>query len=64
MESGRTAQPDDQGAGTREGLPAVEQLIADGLNINITLLFGLPRYQEVAEAYLAGLESLVDNGKG
>jgi len=50
--------------GTREGLPAVEQLIADGLNINITLLFGLPRYQEVAEAYLAGLESLVDNGKG
>ncbi len=42
--------------GTREGLPAIEQLISDGINVNITLLFGLPRYQKVAEAYLAGLE--------
>jgi transaldolase len=49
--------------GTAEGLPAIEKLIAEGLNINITLLFGLPRYQQVAEAYLAGLESLVDHGK-
>jgi transaldolase len=49
--------------GTKEGLPAIEQLIAEGLNINITLLFGIPRYQEVAEAYLAGLESLVEHGK-
>jgi transaldolase len=49
--------------GTEEGLPAIERLIAEGLNINITLLFGLPRYQQVAEAYLAGLESLVDHGK-
>jgi transaldolase len=49
--------------GTKEGLPAIEQLVAEGLNINITLLFGLPRYQEVAEAYLAGLESLVEHGK-
>ncbi len=49
--------------GTQEGLPAIEQLIAEGLNINITLLFGLPRYQQVAEAYQAGLESLVEHGK-
>jgi transaldolase len=43
---------------TREGLPAIQQLIGDGINVNITLLFGLPRYQEVAEAYLSGLEML------
>jgi transaldolase len=49
--------------GTQEGLPAIEQLIAEGLNINITLLFGIPRYQQVAEAYLAGLESLMEHGK-
>ncbi len=49
--------------GTQEGLPAIEQLIAEGLNINITLLFGLPRYQQVAEAYVAGLEALVEHGK-
>ena len=49
--------------GTKEGLPAIEQLVAEGLNINITLLFGLPRYQQVAEAYLGGLESLVAHDK-
>ncbi len=49
--------------GTKEGLPAIEQLIGEGININITLLFGIPRYQQVAEAYLAGLESLVARGK-
>ena len=43
---------------TREGLPAIQQLISENINVNITLLFGLPRYREVAEAYLAGLESL------
>jgi transaldolase len=42
--------------GTREGLPAIQQLTREGININVTLLFGLPRYREVAEAYLAGLE--------
>ena len=41
---------------TREGLPAIRQLISEGVNVNVTLLFGLPRYREVAEAYLAGLE--------
>ncbi len=49
--------------GTREGLPAIQQLIGEGVNVNITLLFGLPRYREVAEAYLAGLETLAARGK-
>jgi transaldolase len=43
---------------TTEGLPAIQELTADGINVNITLLFGLPRYREVAEAYIAGLEAL------
>lgn len=49
--------------GTREGLPAIKQLISDGININVTLLFGLERYAEVAEAYLSGLEERVEAGK-
>lgn len=48
---------------TREGLPAIQQLIGEGINVNITLLFGLPRYGEVANAYLAGLETLAEHGK-
>lgn len=42
---------------TSEGLPAIQQLISEGININVTLLFGLPRYRQVAEAYIAGLEA-------
>jgi transaldolase/glucose-6-phosphate isomerase len=42
--------------GTREGLPAIQQLISEGINVNVTLLFGLSRYREVAAAYVAGLE--------
>lgn len=42
---------------TKEGITCIEQLIGDGLNINVTLLFGLSRYREVAEAFLRGLES-------
>jgi transaldolase / glucose-6-phosphate isomerase len=42
---------------TLEGLDAIRRLIAEGINVNVTLLFGLPRYREVAEAYLAGLEA-------
>ena len=49
--------------GTREGLPAIQQLIGEGINVNVTLLFGLPRYREVAEAYLIGLETLAASGK-
>ncbi len=41
---------------TVEGLPAIRKCISEGININITLLFGLPRYKEVTEAYLSGLE--------
>lgn len=49
--------------GTIEGLPAIPQLIGEGINVNITLLFGLPRYRQVAEAYIAGLETLAAQGK-
>lgn len=49
--------------GTIKGLPAIQQLIGEGINVNITLLFGLPRYQQVAEAYIAGLETLAAQGK-
>jgi transaldolase len=48
---------------TNEGLPAIQQLISEGININITLLFGLPHYKAVAEAYLAGLEARIAGGK-
>jgi transaldolase len=48
---------------TAEGLPAIQQLISEGINVNITLLFGLPRYRQVAAAYLAGLEARVARGK-
>ena len=47
---------------TSEGLPAIRQLTAEGINVNITLLFGLGRYREVVEAYLAGLEARVERG--
>ena len=47
---------------TREGLPAIQQLTSEGINVNITLLFGLPRYQEVANAYVSGLESFAGQG--
>jgi len=42
--------------GTEEGLPAIRKCISEGININITLLFGLPRYREVTVAYMQGLE--------
>jgi transaldolase len=42
--------------GTAAGLPAIRRLTAEGINVNVTLLFGLPRYQTVAEAYIEGLE--------
>jgi transaldolase/glucose-6-phosphate isomerase len=43
--------------GTREGWPAVEPLLVEGINVNITLLFALEHYREVAEAYLRALEA-------
>ena len=42
---------------TREGLTCIQQLITEGININVTLLFGLSRYRKVAEAFIAGLEA-------
>ncbi len=48
---------------TKEGLPAVEELIYQGLNINVTLLFAVQRYEEVMDAYLRGLERRVEDGK-
>ena len=42
--------------GTKPGLQAIRESIAKGININVTLLFGLPRYEEVTEAYISGLE--------
>lgn len=47
---------------TKEGLAAIERSIFDGINVNITLLFGLERYREVAEAYLKGLEKRAQKG--
>ena len=47
---------------TRAGLPAIETLIAEGININATLLFAVSYYEAVHEAYIAGLERLVANG--
>ena len=48
---------------TAEGLPAVRELISDGINVNITLLFGLPLYRQVAESYIAGLEDRLTRGE-
>ncbi len=41
---------------TAEGLPAIRELIAEGINVNITLLFGLARYRAVVDAFMTGLE--------
>lgn len=49
--------------GTAEGLPAIEQLLGEGVNINITLLFAIERYEQVANAYIAALEKLAGEGK-
>ncbi len=48
---------------TVNGLPAIRQLISEGINVNVTLLFGLPRYRQVAEAFIAGIEARAAQGK-
>jgi transaldolase len=48
--------------GTAEGIPAFQQLISEGININVTLLFAQEVYEQVAEAYIAGLEQLAARG--
>jgi transaldolase len=47
---------------TAEGVPAIRQMIGEGRSINVTLIFGLTRYDQVIEAYLSGLEALVAAG--
>ncbi len=47
---------------TKEGLPAIRQAIAAGINVNVTLIFSIERYREVAEAYLQGLEDRLSAG--
>jgi transaldolase len=47
---------------TEPGLPAIEEMISRGRPINVTLIFSLQRYSEVAEAYIRGLERLVEGG--
>lgn len=44
--------------GTKAGVPAIRRLVGDGINVNVTLLFGLQAYLDVAEAHIAGLEDL------
>jgi len=48
--------------GTPEGIPAIQQLVSEGMNINVTLLFAFDVYVRVAEAYIAGLEQFVKGG--
>jgi len=48
--------------GTPEGIPAFQQLISEGININVTLLFAFDVYVRVAEAYIAGLEAFAKTG--
>jgi transaldolase len=49
--------------GTKQGIPAIEQLTSEGVNVNVTLLFSTDRYEEVAEAYLKGLERRTSQGQ-
>ena len=48
---------------TSEGVSAIQELISEGINVNVTLLFGLARYRQVANAYLAGLAARAARGK-
>jgi transaldolase/glucose-6-phosphate isomerase len=48
--------------GTEAGVPAIRQLISEGVNVNVTLLFAISAYEAVAEAFLAGLETYADKG--
>src|SRR5437867_5386530 len=48
--------------GTPAGVPAIRQLIGEGINVNVTLLFAQSAYEAVADAYLSGLEALAANG--
>ena len=47
---------------TEAGVPAIRQMISEGRNINVTLIFSLERYNDVVEAYISGLEALGSSG--
>ncbi len=47
---------------TQAGIPAIEQAISAGINVNVTLMFNMDHYEAVAQAYIAGLHQLLDNG--
>ncbi len=47
---------------TKEGIPAIEQALANGISVNVTLIFSLERYKAVTTAFLSGLEKAIDNG--
>ena len=49
--------------GTREGIPAITQLLSEGVNINVTLLFSVERYRDITDAYLTGLEQRLEKGE-
>lgn len=48
---------------TKEGLPAIQQMIAEGRSVNVTLIFSVARYEEVMEAYISGLETRLKLGQ-
>jgi transaldolase/glucose-6-phosphate isomerase len=48
---------------TKEGIPAIEELIADGVNVNVTLLFSIDRYRQVVDAFISGLEARANRGR-
>jgi transaldolase/glucose-6-phosphate isomerase len=49
--------------GTPEGVPAIEQCLSEGINVNVTLLFGVENYEQVALAYISGVERLAAKGR-
>jgi transaldolase len=65
MLHGRIAQPNllVKVPATKEGVPAIHTLISEGHSINVTLIFGIDRYDEVIEAYISGIEALVAAGR-
>jgi transaldolase / glucose-6-phosphate isomerase len=48
---------------TGAGFPAIRSLIAEGINVNVTLIFSLKQYEQAADAYISGLEQLAESGK-
>ncbi len=48
---------------TKEGVPAIEECVSEGMNINVTLIFSVERYREVAHAYITGLERRLKHNK-